>query len=304
MNTCRRLFVLLWVGFLAADPVWAGTATNRPFLWRIEAAGAKPSFVFGSIHIPHPATTNLPPAVAKALAEADAVYCELPFDEQTMREAALTAMAAERPLAEVLPTNLYARAEAEMRRILPALGIRPLERAEVWTLAFQLMVLEDQMKYPAIPPLDLLFYQRARAAGKEVGGLETLQEQLEAMRSFTHGEQVDLLRATLDDIADARQRGTSPTEELLAVYLAGDSAALDREADRVLSTYSPALRQRFEQTLLGGRNRVMADRIVKKLNAAPGRSHVFVLGALHSIGQGSVVERLAAAGLKVERVAP
>ena len=289
------LCVLLAVAARAAD------APGRPFLWRVSDTNGVVAHVFGSIHIPSPAATNLPASVEAALQKADAVYCELPFDDDTVRQAALAGMNAARPLSQVLSSNLYARTDAELRRILPVLSLTALDRAEVWTIAFQLMLLEDQLKHPSVPALDLLFYRRARAAGKEVGGLETLAEQVAAMNRFTVAEQVALLEATLADIEEARGRGTTPSAELLSLYLAGDEQALEREAERTLKTYPEELRRRFEQTLLAERNRVMAARIADKLRAAPRKQHLFVVGALHGFGQGSVLDLLTRAGFQVER---
>lgn len=68
--------------------------------------------------------------------------------------------------------------------------------------------------------------------------------------------------------------------------------------------YSPALRQRFDEELLAKRNRRMAERIAKKLRAAPDKSHFFALGAMHYVGQSSVLELLRKEGFKIDRIQP
>lgn len=294
--------VLCWWG--ASGCAQAQSGTNRPFLWKIDAGGAKPAHLFGSIHVPSPLTTNLPAVVDRALAAADVVLCEMPLDQAAVMQAAVLAMTAKRPLSEALPADLRDRADAELRRIMPALTLQALDRAEIWVLSFQLMLLGDQMKYPDVLPLDLLVYRRGETAGREVGGLETVREQIDAMNSFTHDEQLELLRATLDDCAKARAEGRTPTQDLLAFYLTGDAEALTKEADRTLSAYAPDLRKRFEEGLVASRNKRMAERIVAKLKAAPEKQHFIAIGALHVVGDGSVVDLLRQAGLKVERVAP
>ena len=53
---------------------------------------------------------------------------------------------------------------------------------------------------------------------------------------------------------------------------------------------SPGLRQHFDEELLAKRNRRMAGRIAEKLRASPDKSHFYALGAMHYVGQSSVLE--------------
>ena len=299
MSMWKRAAIFLFA--CVAMQAWAG---GSPFLWRIGSSGNKPSYLFGSIHIPTPAVTNLAPCVEQALLSSDAVYCELSFDAATLTKISQASMNARRPLSQVLPADVYAQAEAELGRIVPGFKLAALDRAQVWVLASELVMLDYQVKYPAVPPLDLLLFQRAQAAGKETGGLETAQEQLDAMSAFTDAEQIEMLRSTLDEMRDLRKKGQDAVQLLLDAYLSGNSDALDREVNRSYETCSPALRKRFEQLLLANRNRRMADRIAQRIRAAPGKSTLFVVGTLHGLGQGSVVDLLAKSGLKVERVNP
>lgn len=292
----RRWTTLLLLSLAAA--AWA----DKPFLWKVDAGGQKPSYLFGSIHIPSPSLTNLAPSVERVLQGADAVYCELAFDDATVLKIAQSSMGSKRLLSQTLPPELYARTEAELRRVVPGFKLAALERAEIWTVGFALAMLEYQVRYPRVTPLDLLLFQRAKAAGKATGGLETAEEQLEAMNSFTAAEQVEMLRATLDDMDAMRRQGQSPVERLLAAYRAGSAEAVDREVSRSLERCSPALQKRFEQSLLLTRNRRMADRIAEKVRGSPDKKFLFVVGAMHGLGQNSVVDLLAKAGLKVERV--
>ena len=48
-------------------------------------------------------------------------------------------------------------------------------------------------------------------------------------------------------------------------------------------------------------NLEMAERIADKMRASPDKSFLFVVGALHGLGQGSVVDLLGQSGLKVAR---
>lgn len=295
MRQTRRWAILLFL-FVAL-----GALAGPPFLWRIEAAGAKPSYLFGSIHIPAPALTNLAPSVERAFQGADAVYCELAFDPPTLLRIAQASMGAQRPLSQALPPELYARTEAELRRVVPGFKLAALERAEVWAVGCMLALFEYQVRYPRVPPLDLLLYQRAQAAGKATGGLETADEQLAAMSGFTAEEQIAMLSASLDDMEAMRRQGQSSVERLLTVYRSGNAEAVDREVNRSMARCPDELQRRFEESLLTERNKTMAERIAGKVRASPDKSYLFVVGALHGLGKGSVVERLGQSGLKVVR---
>ena len=296
----RIAYVLLAVGLFWTGQLRAESVAARPFLWRID--GPKPSYVFGSIHLPSKEVTQLAPPVEKALTEADAVYCELAFDAATITKIATAVQNPAKPLSQVLPADLYACADAALQRIAPTLRVKMFEKTEVWVLATQLMMLEEQLKAPTTPPLDLMIYQRAQAAGKQVGGIETAEEELQAMNSFAEAEQVDMLRATLDEMDAAQKLGQTCSGQLLSAYLSGDLDVVERYASKMMARYSPASRKRFEETLLAERNQRMADRIREKLRAAPGKSQLFVIGALHFTGKGNVLELLQQAGLKIERV--
>lgn len=293
-----------WAGLLALFVAVQAWAADKPFLWQIDGGGQKPSYLFGSIHIPTPAVTNLVPSVERAFQGADAVFCELAFDDATLAKIAQASMSAKQPLSQALPPALYARTEAEMRRVVPGFKLASLERAEIWAVGCSLAMLEYQVRYPRVPPLDLLLYQRAQAAGKMTGGLETADEQLAAMGGFTPAEQVDMLDAALDELEAMRRRGQSPVERLLTVYRSGDAEAVDREVNRSMERCSQDLQRRFEESLLAERNKKMAERIAAKVRASPDKSFFFVVGALHGLGKGSVVERLGQSGLKVGRAAP
>ena len=293
-----------WAALLALFVAVQTWAADKPFLWQIDGGGQKPSYLFGSIHIPTPTVTNLAPSVERAFQGADAVFCELAFDSATLLKIAQVSMGAIQPLSQALPPELYARTEAEMRRVVPGFKLAALERAEIWAVGCSLALFEYQVRYPRVPPLDLLLYQRAQAAGKMTGGLETADEQLAAMGGFTVAEQIEMLRAALDDLEAMHRQGQSPVERLLTVYRSGNAEAVDREVNRSMARCPPGLQRRFEESLLAARNRKMAERIADRMRASPDKSFLFVVGALHGLGKGSVVERLGQAGLKVGLAAP
>jgi uncharacterized protein len=278
----------------------AFAAEPQPLLWRIE--GAKPGHVFGTIHLASSDVTTLAPATEKAVAGADALYTEIPMDMAAQMQVAMKLLAGAKPLKEVLPAELYARAEAEVKRVNPALNLQPFERMEVWALAVTIAMLEEQLKNPGAQVLDALLYARAEAAKKEVGGLETPEEQFGVFGKFTIEEQVAMLRATLDDLDRARKEGRTPISELRTAYLSGDLAKIDAEMKEWTGALDDTLEKRFMTALITDRNKLMAERMAAKLRAQPGKSFFFAVGAAHLHGPEGVISLLEKAGFKLTRV--
>lgn len=287
---------------LTLPAVFAEQNPPKPFLWRID--GAKPSYVFGTIHLAGPRETKLAPATEKAVNEADALFCEIPMDLASQMKAAGGLMSKGKPLREVLPKDLYERTETELKQINPALTLEPLQQFHVWALTMMLPMLEEQLKNPAAKALDSQLYERAQSAGKEVGGLETLGEQIAALGGFSMEDQLALLRSTLDEMEKARREKRSPVNELREAYLSGELKALDEKMNEMTKELDAALVKRFLGKLITERNRRMAERIAAKLKANPGRSFFFAIGAGHLNGDEGVLKLLEKTGLKVERVGP
>jgi uncharacterized protein YbaP (TraB family) len=205
-------------------------------------------------------------------------------------------------LAKVLPKDLYGRAEAELKRINPALNLQPFDQMKIWGLAMTIGLIEEQLKNPGALPLDAMLYTTAQRAGKEVGGIETMEEQMELFEQFNKDEQIAMLRATLDDIERARKEGRNPLDEMRKAYLSGDLSKLDKTLNEWMSGFDQKLLARFMETLLTKRNQVIAKRIREKLKSAPEKGQFFAVGAGHLMGEDGVLKLLEKQGLKVTRV--
>jgi uncharacterized protein YbaP (TraB family) len=58
----------------------------------------------------------------------------------------------------------------------------------------------------------------------------------------------------------------------------------------------------FLDNLLHKRNRLMRDRVLANLKAAPGKAHFFAVGAAHLYGEDGLVEQLRKSGFKLTQV--
>ena len=279
-------------------------AAAHPYLWKIEGADRKPSWIFGTIHLQRPDVAELPPVVLDALKQAGAVNTEIPADLESMLAVAPKMMIpGGGTVDKMLGPALTADVEKEIKTINPQLTIDPLLHLKPWALAAMLIELEDQAKFPGSLALDMVIYQRAAMAGKEVGGLETPDEQLAVFDAFSPAEQVMMVQDTIRQLRLLRAGGRSPSDFFAGLYLAGDLDKLVNELNKLDSSgEDPKLTEKFMNLLLYARNARMAERIVKKLRENPDKSWFFAVGAAHLQGPRGLLAALEKAGFRLSRV--
>ena len=263
---------------------------GKGLLWRIEAAGAAPSFLFGTFHTSDPRITDLPCPVQRAFDGAGSYTMEV-----ILNGAGLVAMAEAmffsdgKTLEDVLGSELY----QEVVRILSnqdAAKARAIRHMKPWAV---------MMTFSGAPEgrglfLDMALQLEATRRDKPTYGLETMQEQIAVFNGMSLDDQVVLLR----DALQARHIQERAMEELTEAYLARDLAAIAGLNEK----YKPAdLRVHAElmERLLVARNRNMAERMRARLQE--GNAFVAV-GALHLPGNTGLLRLLSDAGYRVTRV--
>ncbi len=284
-----------------AAPAAAPAPTARPFLWRVKAPGAtRPAYLYGTIHVPHERVLALPPAVVQAIAESDALFTEVPMDPgMQLRMAPMIMLPEGQTLKDVLPADLYARLD----KLFTAKGLpfAPLSRFKAWAIATQVTLLDHMLEFALRQPLDMQLYSRAQAAGKEVGGLETIEEQVAVFDGLNAEEQARMLRETLDLLDEYKRDGRDAILELVQAYLDGDE---DKLLATVMETYdaSDPLDQKVMKRLLSDRNERMAERIAARIQAAPQKGMFFAVGAAHLLREDGVGRLLEARGYELQRL--
>lgn len=275
-------------------------AVQSPLLWRIE--GDTPQYLFGTIHLPDPRVTTLHPAVEQAYADSEIVLTELKLDLVTMSAAGKASLLPEgQQLSALLPEPLWQRLRDELRAIAGFLQPALFERMKPWAVAMQLSLLPVQLKNPGVAALDLQLAQRAEQLGKRNEGLEQLHEQIGIFDNLTLEEQAQLLDETLKVLQQARADQRDIIEALTLAYLSGEEQQLQAVLTEFDAEPTP-LNDRLKQALIQDRNRVMAERVIARLQAAPEQRLFIAVGAAHLIGDDSVVALLRDQGYTVTRM--
>ncbi len=303
MNPLLRWIITCFLAFhfrvMAEEK--SSVVQQKPLLWRIE--GAKPSYVFGTIHLANPAVAKIDPPVDAAITASDVLLTEVAFNPETMAAAAKDMFLPDgAKLADLLPADLLGEIQAEYERIMPSLGPKLIERMKIIYATEMVGMLEDQMKNPGRAPLDMLLASRASALGKKTAGLETMAEQIAVLNGFTTAEQITMLRDSLRLIKEKRKAGTDPTTEMTTAYVSGDLAAVDAWLNSFMQSSDKAVGEKFIRILLTERNRRMVERAVAKMKAEPDKAFFFAVGAGHLLGETGILTLLEKAGFKVVRV--
>lgn len=289
----------LGVGLLALPAAGAAEdvrPTDAPFLWKI--AGDSPSYLYGTIHLPDDRVLALPASVEKALGQADVLYTEIPFDDETTRKGMAAFLMPEgETLTKVLPAPVKARLDAFLApRGMSSAMFDPVTPMAV---SVQIALLDYAAQMATKLPQDAMLVERAEAAGKSTAALETIDEQVDAFRAFSLEEGIRMLEMTLEMLEELD--GKSAGGMLVDAYLTGSEDVLMQAMHDSMDPDDPVTK-RFEAVLIDARNVIMSDRIDEILRKGAAQSHFFAVGTAHYFGETGILAQLKADGYEVTRV--
>lgn len=282
--------------FAALVLAWTLPATaqrfDRGLLWRIEGSGAPVSHVFGTIHVGDKRVTQLPPAVTRALGEARSLSIEIGFDSSNIMALASRMVFLDgRDLAGAVGRELYEKTAALTGKLgIPEPALRLFKP---WAIALLLSVPQQNPE----EVLDHILASVARAQGKPVHELETVEEQVAVFEGMQESDQVVLLRRAVENY----EHMPRAINEVIAAYLAGDLAAMSRIGEEMAggSADMKRLNRIITRRLLDERNVRMAERMHARLKEG---SAFVAIGALHLHGERGVLAELERRGWRVTRV--
>jgi len=276
---------------------------GKGIFWKIEKPGLKPSWLLGSMHVTDPRVLNLPAYAQTAHDNADTIVIE--SDEILDEKKAAAALLARPDLTmftdgttiqKLLSPEDYARLDAGLKQ--RGIPLSAVSRMRPWMIAsaVALPACELARKAKGVQFLDQKIAADAVAEGKQVKGLETLAEQLQAMAELPMEFHLKSLIETLE----LGPKMNDVVETMTDLYLSGDVGM----TIPMLKTVSPEEGgdgdyAAFEQRIILDRNKVMADRAAPILAAG----NVFMaVGALHLPGDKGVIELLRQQGFTVTAV--
>lgn len=284
-----KLLLLLLVG-LGLTPLGGYAAEEHHTLWSLQGK-SNTVYLLGSVHFLKP-SERLPAAVDQAYRDAEKLVMEIDMDDldplaiqQVTLELGL--LPPQQTLESELGAAAYSRVSEQARQI----GIDPalLSRFRPWLAAMTLVQL--QLMKQGLDPnsgVEQQLTARAGADGKEIIGLETLQQQLGMLAGLSNQQQREFLMYSVED----SERASQEIDQLIGAWRKGDTRALAQLLAEGFEKYPDLYRP-----LTVERNRQWIPSIEDLLDDR--EDYLVVVGTLHLVGKDSVIELLERKGHKV-----
>lgn len=178
---------LLIAIFAAAALLWL--PARAQLLWRVSGNGLeRPSYIMGTHHLALPSMLDSISGFSDALAASSAVWGEVDCDSmaspQVLQRMAMAMTAPpDSALSRLLSADGYAVVERTFNKYFGATGLtlKQLDALKPTAIATQMQVLRDAANMGNWDPsqqIDAVVQHRARAAGKAVHGLESIDFQI------------------------------------------------------------------------------------------------------------------------------
>ena len=267
----------------AASPVWAIRGAHNTI------------YLAGSIHLLPANDAALPPAFERAYEDSAQLIMELDLGKFDDMEALSWMMDhGELPkgttLRDVLGQARYERVSAAAAN----LGLAPagLKTAAPWIVGIELSdAAYMRAGFDPDQGVEEQLVQRAQADHKPTAGLETLEEQLGGLLALSTDNQIRMLDQTLDELTDIK----SEMRDVVSAWRHGDATKLAALLSSEYQTF-PAL----YQPLVIERNRRWLPQVEALLKSDD--NAMVVVGALHLVGHGGLLEELRRKGYKVTQL--
>ncbi|MBB6122787.1 TraB/GumN family protein [Sphingobium subterraneum] len=293
----RRLSSLISLGLLALAGCaraenTAHPASADPALWVVKDADTT-IYLFGTVHMMKPGAVWFDDEIRAAFDQADELVTEIAQPNPAAMASQVQKLGAN-PTGPALSQMLSEKERARYLKALASIDIPPetLERSDPWKAAITLSILPlMKLGYTQQDGSETVLENAAKAAGKRMSGLETVEQQLGYFDTMPRPLQLAFLNATVKDMAGVDKQFS----RLITDWSRGNVKGLAREMNSSLEE-TPEL----AKILLYDRNARWAQWIRARM-AKPGTVFIAV-GAGHLAGKGSVQEKLQALGLDARRI--
>jgi uncharacterized protein YbaP (TraB family) len=273
-------------------------------MWRIEKPGVAPSYLFGTIHSTDAQAVAIAHSAAAFIDKAKVVATELGGPFGPMKKAELSANMFSRAIDRDEDTFAGAIPEADREKIEKFVAARGLavelaHHLKLWFLAVvtSLPTCEINREAADMTEVDNFLAETARDKGIKVVGLETMDEQMDALASTSPA-----ISATILEMS-AKRPTSADDDYVTMLHLYRESRPADILAifdlDSEMTADERAAQNAFTDSMLVGRNATMAERAEPLLKEG---GAFIAVGALHLPGRNGLIERFRAAGYTVSKV--
>ena len=289
------LLLLFWLSPAQAlnDAQIAPVAESPQILWKVQSS-QNTIYLAGSIHVLqehhyplHHAFDDAFKQSARLIFEVDVDELSSPMAQMNMLRKGLYLNGESLP--EVLSPESYATVKSNMAKL--GQNIEAFHRMKPWMTATAVMGLELQKHgFEGAYGVDRHFFQKAKAAGKGIQGLETVAFQLNLFDQLSASVQEQFLLQTLEDL---KNLGTQ-VSEMVTAWKHGNVQELE--------TLLAGMREFPElyQAMVINRNQNWLPHLEQALQEK--EPVLIVVGALHLLGQDGLVSALKQKGYVVQQL--
>ena len=283
----RSLFVLLGIAAACVLPA-------RTSVWKV-TDGGRTLYLGGTVHVLRAADFPLPREFDEAFAASSRVCFETDIERamsfEMQRVLAGHGMYKDGTTVDkVLGPGAWAAVEAYCgKNDLPAAYLKPMKP---WLLSFTLLAHALQKLDCAPDGVDAHFQKKAKAAGKQLGMLETFEQQVEFLVQMGSGHESELVLSTLEDLEGL----PAMFDKIISAWRAGDEKQLATMLNDELRKEHPAI----YETLMVARNKAWLP-VIEQWLRTPETEFVLV-GAGHLCGDDGLLRALRARGYTVEQI--
>jgi len=278
---------------LAAALILTTTARAEPAMWLIQDKDSK-IYLFGTIHILPPEAQWRSPKIDAAIADAAELWLEIPNISSAGVQvvAAIAVLSQGFSFSKPLTTRLTKEQFASLDKAARAQGfsLKELNAMRPWLVALLLQT-GGSTGTNMVPGVDVQVEKGFHKRGLPVKGFETVGQQISIFSKLSEKDELAML---LDTVAAADTSGKD-FDDLLAIWLSGDTDAMEKLIVADMKSSSPVL----YDAMLRNRNIAWADQIETLLK---GKGDIFIaVGAAHLAGPDSVQALLKVKGIDAVR---
>lgn len=298
----KKIFILLSLLLVVAG-------AQAQLLWKVSGKDlAKPSYIVGTYHLAPASFADSIPGLADALASAEQVYGELDMSElqdmsKVMKMQQALMMPEGKTFTSLFTAEQLARINAFMKELMGVDMSNPMvsaqmEKVKPLALSTQFEALMCMKMRPGFDPQNLFdgyFQKKAAEQGKTVGGLETIEFQVDVLygRKSLERQAEELL--CLIDHKDFNEQNL---RLLLDAFFAQDLEGISKAANAKFGNNCDSTPEE-ENALIYDRNAAWAKALPAIMS---GKSTFLAVGAAHLPGERGLLRLLKDAGYEVTPV--
>jgi hypothetical protein len=265
------------------------TARAQSPVWALHGAH-NTVYLAESVHLLKPGDSALPGAVTRAYADSSQLVMEMDLAKLDTSSVAEWMLEHGRypegqSMQQALGPERFARVASQAATL--GLPIEELSILRPWVVALTLSdLMYLKLGYDPESGVEEQLVARAHQDGRATAGLETLDEELGQLERMSAEDQARFLDLTLADLKDT----SDETDQLLSAWRSGDSSALAAQLSDAYKQFPELYR-----VLVSERNQRWLPQIRSYL--ATDHNVLVVVGALHVVGKGGLLELLRGAGI-------